>query len=91
MATLSTKTGDEVIDRRNARLVSRLKTVIRAADWVPETENVDRRRILRRFAGWSPASLGLTPESFATYKADVLAAIDVGCHARAPRLRHLAR
>jgi integrase len=91
MATLSTKTGDEVIDRRNARLVSRLKTVIRAADWVPEIENVDRRRILQRFAGWSPASLGLSPESFATYKADVLAAIDAGCGAnRKPGMRDVS-
>jgi integrase len=91
IATLSAKTGDEAIDRRNGRLVSRLKTVIRAAGWVPEIEEVDRRRILRRFAGWSPASLGLTPESFATYKTDVLAAIDAGCGAnRKPGMRDVS-
>jgi hypothetical protein len=91
IASLSTRTDDEATDRRNARLVSRLRKVIRAAGWVPEIEDVDRRRMLKRFAGWSPASLGLSPESFATYKTDVLAAIDEGCGAnRKPGIRDVS-
>jgi integrase len=77
IAALSTKTGDPRIDRRNATRASRLRRVVLAAGWTLETEEVDRRRILDRFAAWSPASLGLSPGSFATYKADVLAAIAV--------------
>ncbi len=90
LETLSKKTGDEVTDSRNSRRASRLRTVIRAAGWVPETEDVDKRLMIKRFADWSPASLGLSPESFATYKTDVLAAIDDGCGTnRAPGARDL--
>ncbi|MCR9150287.1 MAG: site-specific integrase [Rhodobacteraceae bacterium] len=81
IGTLSKKTGQESVDRRNAMLVSRIRKVVRAAGWVPEIEEVDKRRMLERFAGWSPASLGLSPGSFATYKADVLTAIATGCGA----------
>jgi hypothetical protein len=81
IANLSKKTGNQAVDARNATLVSRLKTVLRAAGWVPELEEVDKVRMLDRFADWSPASLGLSRGSFATYKADVLSAIDIGCGA----------
>ncbi len=79
IARLSRKTGDEVVDRRNASLASRLKKVIRAAEWVPEIEYVDRAKIIERFAHWTPATLGISSGSFSTYKSDVLAAIDEGC------------
>jgi integrase len=79
IARLSQKTGDEKLDRRNATLVSRLNKVIHAAEWVPELEEVDRSRVIDCFARWSPATLGLSPGSFSTYKSDVLDAIDAGC------------
>lgn len=79
IARLSEKTGDKTLDRRNATLVSRLKKVIGAARWVPETEHVDRGKVIKCFAQWSPATLGLSKGSFHNYKADVLTAINAGC------------
>jgi hypothetical protein len=79
IAGLSEKTGDPAIDRRNARLVSRLKKVISAAVWVPEIEQVDRSKVVKCFAQWSPATLNLSKGSFHNYKAEALAAIDEGC------------
>lgn len=79
IARLSEKTGDKSVDRRNGTLASRLKKVIAAAGWVPETECVDRERVIKCFARWSPASLELSNGSFRSYKSDVLAAIDRVC------------
>lgn len=79
ISRLSEKTGDKSLDRRNGTLASRLKKVIAAAGWVPETESVDRVRVIECFARWSPASLELSKGSFRSYKSDVLAAIDTVC------------
>jgi len=79
ISRLSEKTGDDDLDRRNATLVSRLRKVIHAAEWVPEIEYVDRCRVIECFAGWSPVTLGLSRGSFHNYKSDALAAIDQGC------------
>lgn len=79
IALLTEKTGDERHDRRLTALASRVKRVIHAAGWVPELEEVDRQRVIECFARWSPATLGLSPGSFRSYKSDVLAAIDAGC------------
>ncbi|UWR32682.1 site-specific integrase [Sulfitobacter sp. W027] len=79
IACLCEKTGDVVVDHRNAIRASRLKRVIRAAGWVPEIENVDRVRVIECFAAWTPATLGISPGSFSTYKSDALAAIDEVC------------
>ena len=61
---LGVVTGDRDIDSRNQRLRSRVNTVLRAAGWVPEIEEVDRRRATDLFAGWSAATLGLAQGSF---------------------------
>ncbi len=88
IARLSKKTGDTTLDRRNATLVSRLKKVIGAARWIPEIDEVDRGKVIKCFAQWSPATLGLSKGSFHNYKADVLAAIDAGCGSnRKPGIR----
>ncbi|MFZ3583221.1 site-specific integrase [Loktanella sp. DJP18] len=91
IARLSKKTGDTVVDHRNARLVSRLKKVISAARWVPETEQVDRAKVIKCFAQWSPATLELSKGSFHNYKTDVLAAIKTGCGSnRKPGIRDVS-
>ncbi|MDO5642599.1 MAG: hypothetical protein Q4G26_09480 [Paracoccus sp. (in: a-proteobacteria)] len=77
MRDLSERTGDERIDRRNARYVSRLRLVLRHACWVAETEAVDRVRTIEQFACWTPTEIGLSARSFQTYKTDVLAAISL--------------
>ncbi|CTQ33928.1 site-specific integrase [Jannaschia rubra] len=88
IARLSKKTGDAALDRRNATLVSRLKKVLQAAEWMPEIEYVDRDRVIERFSGWSPATLGLSQGSFRNYKSDALAAIDEVCGSnRKPGIR----
>ncbi|TMV14588.1 tyrosine-type recombinase/integrase [Arenibacterium halophilum] len=76
---LGIATGDRDVDSRNRRLRSRVNTVLRAAEWVPETEEVDRRRAVELFAGWSAATLGLAPRSFHSYKSDFMTAIDLAC------------
>jgi lambda repressor-like predicted transcriptional regulator len=90
IARLSEKTGDTTRDRRNATLVSRLKKVIGAARWVPEIDEVDRGKVIKCFAQWSPATLGLSKGSFHNYKSDVLAAIEIGCGSnRKPDIRDI--
>jgi integrase/lambda repressor-like predicted transcriptional regulator len=79
IARLSTKTGNEQLARKHATRVSRIRKVLEVAGWVPELEEVDRRRVVECFARWSPASLGLTTGSFHNYKSDVLAAIEDIC------------
>lgn len=79
LSKLSTKTGSPSLDSRNRTLVSRLSKVLQAANWVPELEFVDRAKIIKLFAGWTPATLELSRGSFRTYKSDVLAAIEQAC------------
>lgn len=76
---LARPTGEEKSDRRNRVLASRLKTFLKAAGWVAETEIVDRRRAIAKLSSWSAATLDLSKGSFNTYKSDILAAIS--CHA----------
>lgn len=79
LSKLSIKTGSPSQDSRNRTLVSRLSKVLQAANWVPELEFVDRAKIIKLFAGWTPATLELSRGSFRTYKSDVLAAIEQAC------------
>lgn len=79
LSKLSTKTGNPSLDSRNRTVVSRLSKVLQAANWVPELEYVDRAKIIKLFAGWTPATLELSRGSFGTYKSDVLAAIEQAC------------
>lgn len=72
---LSCPSGEEKTDRRNRVLISRLKSFLKAAGWVAETELVDRRRVVEKLSDWSPATLDLSKKSFNTYKSDILAAI----------------
>lgn len=91
ISALSNRTDDEQIDRRNLALASRVRKVVQAAGWVPEVEEVDRRKVIEIFSQWSPATLGLSPGSFRSYKSDVLAAIDHECGGnRKPGIRDVA-
>ena len=91
IAQLSQPTGDGRADRRNATLVSRLRKLLRAANWVAETEIVDRRKVIDQFAAWTPATLDLRKSSFGTYKSDVLAALSsVAGKSRPVGIRDLA-
>lgn len=73
---LAIATGNEKADRRNKLLISRLRKFLKAAELIPETTIVDRRRAIQLLSAWSPATLGLSARSFDTYKSDILAAID---------------
>lgn len=59
------------------RYAQRLRWLLRAAGWVAEFEAVDRRKIRDFFAKTSAATFGLSEKSFATYKAEVMSAVDV--------------
>lgn len=59
------------------RYAQRMRWLLRAAGWVAEFEAVDRRKIRDFFAKTSAATFGLSDKSFATYKAEVMSAVDV--------------
>jgi len=58
-------------------LRSRVRTILRKANWTAETKHVCRRDVIDYFETHNPASLGVTPGTYATYKSDVLKALDV--------------
>jgi len=58
-------------------LRSRVRTLLRKANWTAETTHVCRHDAIDFFERHTAASLGVTPGTFATYKSDVLKALDV--------------
>ena len=63
---------------RSRKMAGRLRWLVRAAGWVAETREVDRGEVIAFFSQNRPATFDLGAGSFATYKSDVLAAIDGG-------------
>lgn len=77
-ATLIDRLPAKVSDAGKARrLAQRLRWLLRAAGWVAELEVVDRQKVQAYFAGTNAATFGLSARSFATYKAEVMTALDV--------------
>ncbi|MCL7466834.1 hypothetical protein [Phaeovulum sp. NW3] len=77
-ATLIDRLPAKLSDARKARrLAQRLRWLLRAAGWVAELEVVDRQKVQAYLAGSNPATFGLSARSFATYKAEVMTALDV--------------
>jgi len=58
-------------------LRSRVRTLLSKANWTAETTHVCRHDVIEFFETHHAASLGVTPGTFATYKSDVLKALDV--------------
>ena len=66
--------GDPAARRR----AKRLRWLVRNAEWVPQTRYVSRSEITAYFASITPAAVGLSAPSLATYKSDILAALECG-------------
>lgn len=66
---------DWTADRRAAVLL-KLRWLVRRQNWDAATQVVDRRKIVEIFDRATPAALGLTRGSKATYKSDILAGVD---------------
>lgn len=58
------------------RQIKRIKWLLRKTGWVGQTRAVCRADVLDFFARSTPAEVGLTPGSFATYKSEILGALD---------------
>ena len=63
---------------RSRKMAGRLRWLVRAAGWVAETREVERGEVIAFFSQNRPATFELGAGSYATYKSDVLAAIDGG-------------
>ncbi len=65
-------------DRRAAnRAISRIRWYLKMIDRVAEIEPVDRARVLAFFAGTTPAIVGLSKGSLATYKSELLDIVSI--------------
>ena len=69
------------------RRLSRLRWLLRQTSWVASVQRVDRRAVLRFFARTEPAAVGLSKKSYATYKSDILAALDSATRTRPTSMR----
>jgi len=58
-------------------LCSRVRTMLRKADWTPETKPVCRRDVIEYFETHNAASFGVASGTYATYKSDVLKALTI--------------
>mgnify|MGYP000052810354 CR=1 FL=1 len=58
------------------RQIKRIKWLLRKTGWVAQTRAVCRADVLDFFACSTPAEVGLTHGSFATYKSEILGALD---------------
>lgn len=77
-AALIRRIADKVDDEGKARrLCQRVRWLLREAGWVAEHKPVDRAEVLRFFSGVNAASFQISPASLATYKSEVMAALDI--------------
>lgn len=74
IARLPQKVGDA---GKAQRLAQRLRWLMRAAGWVAEFETVDRAKVTTFFAHCNAATFGISSRSLATYKAEVMTALDL--------------
>ncbi|MHA6267194.1 site-specific integrase [Aliiroseovarius sp. CAU 1755] len=71
-----------------ARMARRLLWLMRHAGWVAETHKVCRREIVTFFERIKPSTVGLSKNSFSTYKSEILSCVDN--HARRDRKRSIS-
>jgi len=77
-ATLLKRIPEKVQDAGKARrLCQRLRWLLREAGWVAELKQVDRAEVLKFFSGVNAATFGIGADSLATYKSEILKALDV--------------
>ncbi|NKX48841.1 site-specific integrase [Rhodobacteraceae bacterium R_SAG8] len=69
--------GSTAEKQRLARLVRRVRWLLRKTNWVAQTKIVDRANIIQFFRASRPATFDLSPGSFANYKSDLLRALDI--------------
>lgn len=66
-------------------LCSRVRSLLRHANWVPEIQKVCRREVIEYFEAHNAAGFGVAPGTYATYKSDVLRALNVAAGRQRPR------
>lgn len=77
-AALIRRITDKVEDEGKARrLCQRVRWLLREAGWVAELKQVDRAEVLKFFSGVNAATFGIGSDSLATYKSEILKALDV--------------
>lgn len=62
----------------HAILCSRVRILLRHANWIPEIRRVCRREVIAYFEAHNAAGFGVAPGTYGTYKSDVLKAIRIG-------------